>query len=297
MPAPPTRGIAAAAKNATNQSPDEMAKTRQNAPGSNCAASPATRFPRAHPSEPYDANLPMSRSAVFEYTRRAAGYIPTVNPRAARLAARDHGSNARGWAIAATAEARIPRRRTRPAPLVSAARPKRNDANRMNPLYAATMNPICSGEAEIGGARAYRGMNRPDAEAAAFTRKVHVSGTHARGIAPPRHGTDSPAEPLELALRLRLLAELAVVVSAQVASARVARQGEVREDFLDLRRREGPGRLAAAPRYRAHLVGGHPSRDASRAICRCAGTGGQRSGSRARCLVDGCPIKYLGPGP
>jgi hypothetical protein len=46
----------------------------------------------------------------------------------------------------------------------------------MNPLYAATMNPICSGEAEIGGARAYRGMNRPDAEAAAFTRKFTCRG-------------------------------------------------------------------------------------------------------------------------
>src|SRR3989304_155163 len=90
------RGAAVAARKATNQRTAETKKTGQKIPGERGATPPARGVPNPQPRDPYEANLPKRRSAVFAYARRAAGYIPTAKPRTERLIASSRGSRARG---------------------------------------------------------------------------------------------------------------------------------------------------------------------------------------------------------
>ena len=112
-------------------------------------------------------------------------------------------------------------------------------------------------------------MNKADADEPAFVRKL-IS----RGRAPRRYedpGSRSlPRGPFELAFLFRLLAELLVVILAQVGASRIPDQLEFRKYFLNFLRREGALRILPASLNAAHRVGGHPGDDVGPDICTCA---------------------------
>src|SRR3989442_7966697 len=151
--------------------------------GANHAESPARNVPAAHPREPHAANVPITLSADRAYARRAGGYIPTQNPRKARVRRALIGSWANTWRNAARAPRTSPACRILRLPWTSAARPNTYEATRTAPLYAATMNPSCSVVA--WSLSAHRGTKIREAEAAAVARRFTSRGR----MRPPQRGS------------------------------------------------------------------------------------------------------------
>src|SRR2546426_3201921 len=159
---------------AARNSPDERMKTGRVSIGANHAETPARNVPAAQPREPHAANVPITLSAERAYARRAGGYIPTQNPRKARVRRALIGSCANTWRNAARAPRTSPVCRILRLPWTSAARPNTYEATRTAPLYAATMNPSCSVVAPSWSA--HSGMKIREAETAAVPRRLMWRG-------------------------------------------------------------------------------------------------------------------------